>query len=797
MPVPFNKLELSDGTTILGVSLLKGKEGNDLWRKYRAPVTVPRRAQGALRYTDKPPEQELILPIDSLHLGAGQDKYNPGDPASLYRYDSAEGVEVRFADIIGMGPKRNYATLFLRNGDFESSTVDSGWTKNNCTTAAVTTSLASNLPPDSVQAVEVTATAGGASAKLEQAIMRAAANPYSGSATFTVGAYVKSSTANSARVMIYTTGPEYSSYHTGGGAWEWLSKDVTTNLGGALKVSLVLDNDTDVAQLDYFQILPSGGVTALTGIHEFAGEVYASTGHCLLRYVTTSGDNYWKWDYFADNPITGIGSYQGNIYIGHGQAAGYEYSADPTAASPTWTTSVIAGDSKYADFFLTVRNTLWKAIVTDGSDDNALASAVDPLTGGSWNAETTVGDRDREITAVYPSMDTIFVGREDGLWTYRRYAEETGGTDAWRNLVTEFDRTPDADNFKHGVEFKGNLYLTAGNQGFMRFDGTTMQPLEHIFSGSTSSAGGGNIRAICPGFEFLYGAVDTPTAAATQTKDTWIWAFRDVFDSALGITRFAGHSLNKVRMSDSPMLFAFGDKLHIVGRLYNADQTDYHGIGYFLDLPTQHANPILDLTPSLTKSAVLITSWMDWGNAITPKAFLSIDLQGANIDTNRNVKVEFEKDDSGSWVTFATFTAVGTKYFKTEVGTAANRNGKKIRFKITLTSNVNTSGPQPRLFVKAILRPVRLSMFDFTVNAADGVLGEKGQQKVTAETVITQLDTWVDTANPLTLKKWRENNAVQTWNVVLVEPDEAEIGQEIGRNAQYAYRVLCQEVKAA
>jgi hypothetical protein len=79
---------------------------------------------------------------------------------------------------------------------------------------------------------KLTGAAGGAGTLLQYVLPAASFDSYWQGQSFSMGAWVKCSSPSSARLLIYDgIGTSNSSYHSGGGAWEWLT--VTRTLDGA------------------------------------------------------------------------------------------------------------------------------------------------------------------------------------------------------------------------------------------------------------------------------------------------------------------------------------------------------------------------------------------------------------------------------------------------------------------------------------------------------------------------------------------------------------------------------------
>ena len=100
-----------------------------------------------------------------------------------------------------------------------------------------------------------------------------AGGDYIQSRQHTLGAWVKCSAANRARLRIYdgVAAASYSGYHTGGGAFEWLTVSITPNAAASeLTCGLQVDNGNTFAYVDGVTLVEGGTLTyTAPQTHEF------------------------------------------------------------------------------------------------------------------------------------------------------------------------------------------------------------------------------------------------------------------------------------------------------------------------------------------------------------------------------------------------------------------------------------------------------------------------------------------------------------------------------------------------
>jgi len=169
----------------------------------------------------------------------------------------------------------NNGTLEGWNGG--SSSAPDAYTLTGASASVAQTSTASNVKRGTYSAA---ITRAGADAALEQSLLdRAGGATYIQGRTYVIRSWVKASVANRVRLSINDgVSPIYSSYHTGSGSYELLTKIVTLDSNATL-MTLVLGVDTGdtTAYFDAVQVL-EGDVPA-----SFAGSTLDSSISCRVR----------------------------------------------------------------------------------------------------------------------------------------------------------------------------------------------------------------------------------------------------------------------------------------------------------------------------------------------------------------------------------------------------------------------------------------------------------------------------------------------------------------------------------
>jgi len=133
----------------------------------------------------------------------------------------------------------------LRNGSFEivSATVPDRWTLGGAGAAAVTDA------DEKIGLASVKVTRAGADTQIYRDFHDELGITYMQGRTFTMGCWVKTSTASQAALRLEdSVSSDTSGYHTGGGAWEWLTVTRTFNAAATLTRAecKVFSSDGDV-----------------------------------------------------------------------------------------------------------------------------------------------------------------------------------------------------------------------------------------------------------------------------------------------------------------------------------------------------------------------------------------------------------------------------------------------------------------------------------------------------------------------------------------------------------------------
>ena len=733
--LPFDIVLESDDnatpTTSVSLVLAEDEDGEKAWLEGRLPPFAPQQAPGPVQYGNKEPQSDLVWSQDDWRAGALQAVYDPRDPA---RYSHADGVDGRWPNMMALGMGKSAVDLIVRNGGAELGAT-TGWTAGTGVTASA--------PAAAVR----TGTYGfrlvtdGARSAGDVLFSQSFTNPtvYQ-SKSFTITCAMRMTAGGGGIVLRVYDGVGASSA-AAVTASSYTVKTVARTVDAAateVTIRFVLDSDDVGAttfEIDdvYFvsHTSSSAGSTAPVAATTFKDAFYAVFGTTVCKWDETN--DVWNAVYLGSAGVvaTSIVAYDANLYVafGNGDTA-YVYGSDTT-----WTVSTLAGDAKFAHFFAVTRTvdssgaTLWKSRYDAGDSLHTYVNfSTNPINGGSWDTELTVGTTDKKITALHSFNDTVYAAKEDGLYAWVHVYDDGSVARLFENLTPEYATQPNSNNFKLGAAWKGWLYLTASQQTFFRvnrFDYVDLSSL--LFSPKIDDgAGGGRVISMAGSPNQLYLLLE-----GLSTTTRWLCSARfvegrlvlhvlDFFDTG----SLEGSALLFVNDAGDPYLWSMGG--------VTKDSQTVNG-SMRLKLPASSVAPALDATPSLALSGFLYTSAMDWGMPDEVKAFIKLTciVDPSTVDSNHTIVVSFDINDTGTWTTLGTIstasTAVQTLSFDSISDPETNAHGRSIRFRFNFTSTLVTSSPVLRSFaLHASLRPLRVKVWAVNVLLGEGVVMRNG-----------------------------------------------------------------------
>ena len=800
--------EKPDASLTTGLMLAKTEQGLDYIDRTLEEFPDVLRT-GEATFATAAPKRRFTKDQTTWDQGFGLWRAKKGEELTRYAY--SDGVDLRFANRANLGPIIEAATdgpahFLIANSKFEewtNSTTLKKWTKNGLTTTKESTIVQEGLFSCRLDAT-------GA-----HDLSYSLANPtnYRGEGiTFTIAIRVPAgeTLANFQIRIDDGIGTSTSGNPSATDTWETLSVTRSAIDGAAtqIKLMIMLSTSGDRCYVDDSMVRPDPGDA---GVKPVAVAVHNKIIHMAVGQMIVAFDetnDVWDCVRFEDSlSFTDLEQYDGRLYAARATANSYIYSGTASpAANADWTVSTLTTPGDKAEYFKTVRDTLFKA-----RTPNLVNSSTNPVNGGSWSTDFTVGDGDTDIVSLETIKDLLFVGREDGIWGFKRESEDwSGGTDRFIELFPEFRTLIDADNFKKKIGWNNRLYFADARIGLYEIDvaSLTMVARQPVLQGPSFSDYGGKIEGLGGDADWLWAVLDTPTSDTDATKISLVLAGR------LEGGKFIWHTMTSVEIGDVD--FAFADTtsvkaIYVVGRRENSLHSELEFKCSRIILPTRHANPALDLSPKFQtvgqgatvsgeKRPYLVTPWYDANLLNILKAWVSFTLESEDLSgTSQTITLEYQLDDAKDTDAWKTLTdgvfdtsPIEIKYFQTEVSTEADRSSRRIRFRLSFYTDDDTKTPLIRGYsVEALIRGTFLSEFVMTCRLADGIAMLNGNP-----------DPEPAKTKKSNLKSIRDN----TWPAVMFDIDNTKFNVEIEdlrfetvqmSEGKYEERVriLCKEAK--
>ena len=544
-----------------------------------------------------------------------------------------------------------------------------------------------------------------------------------------------------------------------------------------MTVEIVTSAATTVAhtyEIDDLFLFPAGGVE-VAGSAEHNGNLYALFGRVIAQYDATNQ----KWDavlIHATAVATSIANAYNTLWVAFGLSTAYQY-----GSGTTWTASTkTATNANFANFFVTVGHgtgsttteRLWKSQTANTVAYVAALADADNTNVNAWTTIYTVGNSDHIITGLYAYGGSIVVGKEDGFWRYLRYQDATA-VDFFDNSINDFERQPHAENFDQGTSWRGWLYLTTSQQGFIRYNGQVIEDVSSFLLAPRLSSGrfGGRIRAIAATPQELFLMIDSTTADTVITKTTSLLSIRN----HKGTWQPHVLATPTIGVIDSMAVHYDGTSnyLHAFGRLYNSDLLDYVAAPRRWRLPDKTAAPYQDATPRIARSGTFDTSIWHGNLLETPKAFLWLTIWAEDVSSTQTIQVQYGLDGAANTTTsLTTFNGTGriqTAYFNSVTTPETNAIGRTIQLRFTFTTASTTS---PKLYGFALhstLNPIRLRVWDLYVEVGRGTIGTLGQEDPRSKnSMVASLNTLETQTYPVYLTHDLDGDGINTTSRVKI-----------------------------
>ena len=485
--------------------------------------------------------------------------------------------------------------------------------------------------------------------------------------------------------------------------------------------------------------------TALTGpgrdFAQLGGELYV--GSSIYVYMLNRSTGVFDLKDTGPAEITGLVMCNATLYKAHGASTKWESSTDGT----TWTENSASGDDRYANrFAVTYTDTgkpqLWKALAP-----NKLGVTTDPTS--KWTLYV-IGDSDANIVDLRVVENVLVIIKEDGLWILEANGRARNIAQSWRHH--RHSRQGFGANSEHQ-----QLLVPVGKNGLVEIDqGTgvvsTISPSRTM---SDYPQYMGPIDCVISDGDYWYAFVEDATASPAKQTQVLVAKRIGLQGSAVyPWSHLATLSLGRVDAAWVANLAGLGPRLYFSGRAESvadgsAASLLSNKIGY-LTL-SDRGNPRFASTYSfadgVTIRSGILNRFPGWETAFQEVRLRTSDKGGEALGGGgRSIIVRYNAFDGrgfrevGGSALGQTYTSpVDTLYFRTtkEAGVTA----EQLEIELDLRHDGSSSTPVvEELHVMGTVRPNAVTIFRFTVYAADNVEGPGGQSNVSGTRIGKALD---------------------------------------------------------
>jgi hypothetical protein len=658
-------LSHADGSSNV-VNLTLWKDSPDLpggWQSDFVSPATPRQAQDDANYQQQSPDDGLVYDESTFHRGFGQGRVVIGTKEGLggHRYGYSDGVLAMFRDEIGLGYQEDEVDAFVRNGRFETGSTSS-WTTSNVTLAIHTADTNTGT-----YAAQATASANnGTISDVYQGTVSVLR-----SREVTLYAYIKrASGSGSIRAQIVDSAGTTSGSTSSATTWTLIEVTRTID-SGATSINWRLDLSTsgDVFLIDDIFIVPTGGVNFPVPPQEFAANIYIPCGRFILQW-NEANDTWYPVYADSSNVITSLLAYStgttNRLIAGRGTSDNYLISTNGTTWSDPTTPT---GNVSQAALLARVRNANgdWALLK---SRLNQVALTIDPSDTANWGADIQVGDHERGINNLISANDTVYIGREDGLFVYDRSVNQ------FRDIEPDANFFPNVDNFKAGIGRGGSVWAGGGGQAFWRITPTGLtsvhhqwEPMAHLFEAPAYQGFGGRVTAVSQDRANLWVAVSDDLgsirtgfphtfpfrfATAGQANAVYIMTVRQQRDDAASPVETVPHTVSSFAVSGVRQLGRSSDttrgSLFIFGYSLNTDidATDNEEPRVIrLRLPLDNENPRQNSTIEVRRAGNIYLPFVDFNFPDVEKAQAKLGIGSRNFSSGEKyVTVHYKLDDA-------------------------------------------------------------------------------------------------------------------------------------------------------
>lgn len=464
-------LQTKDSATVLNANLAprtndRGEVVGRMWRRFRGKPFADVFRTDTNGATD--PSKELFFYQTDWREGALEGEYEPG--SKRYRRGS---FDARYGDLMrgigknlgtSRGNTRSVIGVALANPGFEA-TGPTDWTDLTGGTLTLDATANPRTTMAGSQHMRIVADSSGQGAKvvaLDHTDWRGLVIKFGGYLTRSTGS------SNGIKLTIDDGVATADSSTITAASYTYAEASITVS-GSSTKLEFIIQSTgSDTFDADDMTVY-SGASLEPTRIAEITDGIYCCFGRMICQLQTGTA-NKFKWEpvHIATGEFTDLISYKDRLYAALGHASDYIYSDSGVGAATANFTVASAGTTidNRARYWAVVRDELWKT----ESDSTVRKGTADPSDGNDWGTAIVVGTDDSPMTALFSPFDGLWVGKEDGYWSYRRVYNDGTSANDFINQKPGYENILHPDNFGRGVaDPEGRwFYVRTGRTGLFR-----------------------------------------------------------------------------------------------------------------------------------------------------------------------------------------------------------------------------------------------------------------------------------------------------------------------------------------
>ena len=707
----------NDGNYKTAIVPARGEGGELLYGWELAPPIAPSVTADQLGFGQYTPDLELVWSQSDWSRGALQFYYKPSEAS---KYGIADKVWAMTPSEVSLGLQPIPINFMVPNGGLELGAL-TNWTSSqtdgsdNCVRALATDApfagryhlsvtamntneyvevplVAAEVVLARSKRVDVTVKVRGASAAGGQVKAQIIENEGSGNLTTTTGSAVTLTTS-------------YQSVTTG----VTMQSDSAT---AVLRVLMSADQSSDRSvYIDEMNCQVTASAADGKNAKNLRMAVMGSTLLCATDralYSFNDTSDYWALSKVFAADITGIEVFDDRVYIGQGSGTAYTFSNENNLG--TWTDA--GGSGNKANYFIKTLNAAGNYAMGKTLNEDDFHLTTDPTGSPSYGTAIEVGTNDKTINNVYQLDGTIGIGKSDGFY---RYMSLEGNR--FVNVYPGAESAADADNFSRGIMYNGWFYTTMSEVGLLRYNGQFWQDLSHLLRSPGFTEFGNRVRAFGTDGKSLYALVESLDTSSISKK-MWLYAMREYAGGEWDV-----HQVCSMPLTDANDIHVFKTSGASNSHIYvSGELTTGEAYSYRMTLPNQADAPRLAANKDMALSGDLITAYWDGDRPGVDKAFNKLTILSESLSANQTITVYYQVDNDTSWTEIHASDAAFTRSPLETVGFTAGVTGKRIRLKVSFSSNSATGSPILKGFaLHTSWRPKRLRRWRIVASLEDDI----------------------------------------------------------------------------